>query len=131
MQKKRRRFIKRRWTGYIQKRKCSRIGQYRKELSIITYGVETIIECNKKIVVDYLNVTFNLMQTMHKPDNKITYINVQSNYPPNIIKQLSKTKEQRLFNNSSNKVIFNEAIRLYRKTLSKADYDSSMQIWGY
>ena len=64
MQRKRRRFIKRRWTGYIQKRKCSRIGQYRKELSVITYGVETIIECNKKIVVDYLNVTFNLMQTM-------------------------------------------------------------------
>ena len=53
------------------------------------------------------DVTFNLKdgtyKPYHKPDNKITYINVQSNHPPNIIKQLPKTIEQRLSNNSSNK----------------------------
>ena len=30
----------------------------------------------------------------HKPDNKITCINVQSNHPPNIIKQLPKTNKK-------------------------------------
>ena len=61
------------------------------------YGLEIIIECNKK-VVDYLGVTFNLKdgtcKPYHKPDNKIAYINVQSNHPANIIKQLPKTIEQ-------------------------------------
>ena len=51
-------------------------------------------------VVDYLDVPFNLSdgtyKPYHKPDNKINYINVQSNHPPNIIKQLQKTIEQRL-----------------------------------
>ena len=80
------------------------------------YGLVIIIECNKK-VVDYIDVTFNLKDGIykpyHKPDKKITYINVQSNHPPNIIKQLPKTIEQRLSNNSSNETIFNEAAPLY------------------
>ena len=58
------------------------------------YGLEIIIECNKK-VVDFLDVTFNLKDGTYKPyqkpGNKISYINVQSNHPSNIIKQLSKT----------------------------------------
>ena len=57
-------------------------------------GLEIIIECNKK-VADFLDVTFNLKggtyKPCQKPDNKISYINVQSNHPPNIIKQLPKT----------------------------------------
>ena len=88
-----------------------------------------MIECNKK-VVDYLDVTFNLKdgtyKPYHKPDNKITYINVQSSHPPNIIKQLPKTIEQRLFKNS-NKTIFNEAAPLYEKALSEAGYDVKLK----
>ena len=89
------------------------------------YGLGIIIECNKKIV-DYLDVTFILKdgtyKPYHKPDNKITYINVLSNHPPNIIKQLPKTIEQQLFNDSSNETIFNEAAPLYEKALSEAGY---------
>ena len=63
------------------------------------YGLEIIIECNKK-VVDFLDVPFNLKDETYKPyhktDNKITYIHVQSNHPPYIIKQLPKTIKQRL-----------------------------------
>ena len=59
----------------------------------------------------------------NKPDNKITYINVQSNNTPNIIKQLPKTAEQRLSNNSSNEAIFNEAAPLYENALSEAGCD--------
>ena len=94
------------------------------------YGLEIIIECNKN-VVDYLDVTFNLKdgtyKSYHKPDNKITYINVQSNHPPNIIKQLPKTIKQRLSNNSSNETIFNEATPLYEKALSEAGYDVKLK----
>ena len=94
------------------------------------YVLEIIIECNKK-VVDYLDVTFNLKdgtyKQYHKPDNKITYINVQSNHPPNIIKQLPKTIEQRLSNNSSNETIFNEAAPPYEKALSEAGYDVKLK----
>ena len=87
------------------------------------YGLEIIIKCNKK-VVDYLDVTFNLQdgnyKPYRKPDNKITYINVQSNHPPSIIKQLPKRIEQQLSNNFSNETIFNEAASLYEKALSEA-----------
>ena len=90
------------------------------------YRLEIIIGCNKK-VVDYLDVTFNLKDGIYTPyrklDNKITYINVQSNHPPNISKQLPKTLELRLSNNSSNETIFNEVAPLYEKALSEAGYD--------
>ena len=94
------------------------------------YGLEILIECNKK-VVDYLDVTFNLKdgtyKPYHKPDNKITYINVQSNHPPNIIKQLPKTIGQPLSNNSSIETIFDEAAPLYEKALSKAGYNVKLK----
>ena len=63
----------------------------------------------------------------HKPDNKITYRYVQSNHPPNTIKQLPKTIEQRLSNNSSNETIFNEATPLYEKALSEAGYNVKLK----
>ena len=89
------------------------------------YGLEIKIECNKK-VVDFLEVTFNLKDGTYKPyqkpDNKISYINVQSNHLPNIIKHLPKTIEQQLPNNSSNETIFNETASLYKKALSEAGY---------
>ena len=94
------------------------------------YGLEILTECNKK-VVDYLDVTFNLKdgtyKPYHKPDNKITYINVQSNHPPNIIKQLPKTIGQPLSNNSSIETIFDEAAPLYEKALSKAGYNVKLK----
>ena len=94
------------------------------------YGLEIIIECNRK-VANYLEVTFKLKDGIYKPyhkrDNKITYISVQSSHPPNIIKQLPKTIEQRLSNNSSNETIFNEATPLYEKALSEAGYDVKLK----
>ena len=89
------------------------------------YGLEIIIECNKK-GVEFLDVTFNFKDGTYKPyqkpDNNISDINEQSNHPPNITKQLPKSIEQRLSNNSSNEKIFNEAAPLYEKVLSEAGY---------
>ena len=90
------------------------------------HGLKIITECNKK-VVRYFDITFNLKdrtyKPYHKPDNKITDVNVQLNHPPNIIKELSKSIEQRLSNNSSNETIFNEVAPLYEKVLFGAGYD--------
>ena len=47
--------------------------------------------------------------------------------PPNIIKQLPKTIEQRLPNNSSNETIFNAAVPLYEKALSEAGYNVKLK----
>ena len=93
-------------------------------------GLEIIIEYNKK-VADFLDVTLNFKDGTYKPyqkpDIKVSYINVQSNHPPNIIKQLPKTIEQRLSNNSSNETIFNEAAQLYEKALTEAGYDVKLK----
>ena len=86
------------------------------------YRLEIIIECNKK-VVDFLDVTFNLKDGTYKPyqkpDNKISYINVQSNHPPNITNQLPRRIEQQLSSNSSNETIFNEAAPPHKKHFLK------------
>ena len=54
-------------------------------------------------------------------------MNVQSNHPPNIIKQLPKTIKQRLSNNSSNETTFNEAAPMYEKALSEEGYDVKLK----
>ena len=94
------------------------------------YGLQIIIKCNKE-VADYLDITFNLKdgtdKPYHKADSKITYINIQSNHPPNIIKQIPKKIEQRLSNNSSNETIFNKAAPLYEKALPEPGYNVKLK----
>ena len=49
-------------------------------------------------IVNYLDITFNLNDGTYlpyqKPDNIIQYIHVESNHPPNIIKQILKTTKK-------------------------------------
>ena len=58
--------------------------------------LDVIIECNMKIV----DVTFNLnngtYRPYQKPDNTIQDMHVESNHPPNIIKQIPKANKKRL-----------------------------------
>ena len=89
-----------------------------------------MIECNKKIV-DYLDVTLNLNNGTYKPyckpDNKIQYINIESNHPPNIINQIPKTIEKRLSDLSSNETIFNAAVPIYQKALKDSGYKTNLK----
>ena len=88
-------------------------------------GVDVIIECNMK-VVNYLDVTFNLddgtYRPYQKPGNIIQYIHVESNHPPNIIKQIPKTIEKRLSQHSSNKERFSESALFYEGKLHQFGY---------
>ena len=93
-------------------------------------GLDVIIECDMK-VLNYLNVTFNLndgtYRPYQKPDNIIQYIHVESNHPPNIIKQIPKTIEKRLSQLSSNEEIFNESAPFYEDKLHQSGYQQKLK----
>lgn len=93
-------------------------------------GLKIVIECNKKIV-NFLDITLNLdngtFKPYSKPDNIIQYIHTQSNHPPNVIKQIPITIEQRLSEHSSNEQIFNEVAPIYEKALKESGHDVKLQ----
>ena len=53
------------------------------------HDLELTIQCNRK-VVNFLDVTLNLENSTYRPylkdNNKIIYVNTESNHPPSIIK---------------------------------------------
>ena len=81
-------------------------------------GLDIIIQCNLKIV-DYLDLTFNLndgsYRPYRKPDDETCYIHVDSDHPPNIIKQVPLAVERRLSELSSSERIFNESKAHYQE----------------
>ena len=88
-------------------------------------GFAIDIETNLKIV-DFLDITFNLNNGTYrpykKPNDLLSYINKSSNHPPQIINQLPKTINQRLFRNSSNEEVFNSSKYQYEKALRDSGY---------
>ena len=84
-------------------------------------GIETNLE-----IVDFLDITFNLINGSYKPYKKpndvLLYINKNSNHPPQIIKELPKIINNRLSRNSSNSDVFN---------LSKEEYKTALKNSGY
>ena len=76
------------------------------------FGLKITITTNLK-TVNFLDVTFSLCtgkyQPYKKPNDTPTYINVNSNHPPNIIKALPNSISQRISNISSDKATFNNA----------------------
>ena len=75
------------------------------------------------VEVNFLDVTFNLRngsyQPYKKPNDELKYINVLSNHPPQILKQLTTTISDRLSRKSSSELIFNESKHQYEDALSK------------
>ena len=77
------------------------------------YGFNNDIVTNV-LEVNFFNVTFNLRngsyQPYKKPSNELKCINVLSNQPPQILKQLTTTISNKLSKNSSSELISNESI---------------------
>ena len=86
-------------------------------------GFQIDININLKIV-DFLDVTFNLDENKpyEKPNDTLLYINTESNHPPEIIKQIPISINNRLNQNSSNEQIFNSSKREYEEALKKSGY---------
>ena len=86
---------------------------------------EIEIETNLK-TVKFLDVTFNLASSTYrpcrKPNDNLLYIHTPSNHPPQIIKHLPDSIEERLSNNSSNEQVFNSAKPEYEKALKDSGY---------
>ena len=93
-------------------------------------GLKIVIESNLK-VVDYLDVTLDLNNGTHKPyrkpNDETLYIDAKSNHPPNIIKQLPISVEDRLRCLSSSKRIFNEAAQHYQGALEKCGFTHKLE----
>ena len=85
------------------------------------FGLKITITTNLK-TVNFLDVTLNLCtgkyQPYKKPNDTPTYINVNSNHPPNIIKALPNGISKRISNILSNKATFNNAAASYNDVLS-------------
>ena len=77
-------------------------------------------------IVDFLDVTFNLLDETYKPykkpNDQLLYVNTSSNHPPQIIKQLPISISNRLSNNSLNKQVFD---------MSKGEYEKVLRASGY
>ena len=77
-------------------------------------------------IVDFLDVTFNLKENSYKPykkpNDKLLYINTESNHPPNIIKQIPININKRLNQNSSSKKVFNKSKKEYEDALKESGF---------
>ena len=75
-------------------------------------------------IVDFLDITFNLLDGTYKPykepNDLLFYVNTSSNHPPQIIKQLLMSINNRLSNNSSNKQVFDMSKGEYEKALRES-----------
>ena len=93
-------------------------------------GLEITVETNIKST-DYLDVVFDLEKGTHrpyrKPNDTPLYINVNSNHPPIIIKQLPGSIEKRLSYLSSSKEIFEQEKGIYQEALNKSGYKANLQ----
>ena len=76
--------------------------------------------------VNFLDVTLNLTtgkyQPYNKPDNNPLYINILSNHPPNIIKNLPENISKRINTLSADKTTFNKSKDLYNNALAESGF---------
>ena len=95
-------------------------------------GLSIIVTTNITSV-DSLDVTFNLnnesYQPFRKPNNETKYIDISSNHPPQVLKQLQKSIEKRLSEISSTKQIFeifDNSKHLYEKALQESGFKEKL-----
>ena len=85
-------------------------------------GFKIEVSSNNKIV-NFLDVTLDLSNNSYKPfiktDQHPSYINVNSNHPKNIIKQVPKAVNLRICKLSANEKIFKESSKMYIDALKK------------
>lgn len=63
-----------------------------------------------------------------KENNDSLYINIKSNHPPTILKQLPLMIGERLSNNSCNQHEFDKAKHAYEKALEKSGFEERLRL---
>ena len=92
---------------------------------------ELKIEIKMKLQKAYfLDVTFDLYDGTYKPykkpNDRIMYINKNSNHPMNVIKQIPEMVQSRLTTISKNKNTFNDSIPEYERALMKSGFKTKL-----
>ena len=90
-------------------------------------GLKIKVEINLE-KTDFLDLELNLRNGTHsewrKPKDKPQYINIRSNHPPNIIKQIPTMVAKRLSKLSSNEEIFKNKRKKYEEALEDSGYNT-------
>ena len=93
-------------------------------------GLQVTVEANKK-VVQYLDVELNLnddtFKPYIKPNDSPLYVNVDSNHPPSILKNIPKAINKRLSQLSSNEDMFTSVSPVYQAALDNAGYKHKLE----
>ena len=97
---------------YTSESQADRIRKY--FIKIFRKDSDLSITCETNLkAVNFLDVTLNLKtgkyQPYNKPDNNPLYINILSNHPPNIIKNLPGNISKRISNLSADETTFNKS----------------------
>jgi len=94
-----------------------------------THGLNITIESNL-VATEFLDIMLDLKNKKYypyrKPNSEPQYIHVQSNHPPNIIKQIPAMISKRLSNNSCNQSEFEKAAPAYNKALADSGYGEKL-----
>ena len=87
------------------------------------------IEANSK-VVNFLDVTLDLNTGIFKPfmkeNDMPVYVDVKSNHPPAILKNIPLGVNRRLSRISANETVFNQAVPAYQAALDKSGYSHKL-----
>ena len=94
------------------------------------FGFKVTIEASKP-VVNFLDVSLDLNKESYapykKPNENPLYINIHSNHPPNVIKEIPNTINRRLNKISSSKEEFEKAAPTYSKALKESGYKTELE----
>ena len=108
-----------------------RLDTIRKELHRLfaKHNLKVTVETSRT-KVNFLDVTLDLNADSHapyrKPNDTPLYINIHSNHPPNIIKEIPETINKRLNKISSSKANFEQEKHTYEKALTDSGYKSPL-----
>ena len=111
--------------GYISGPQADRIRKDFMKIFKEDFDLSITCETNLK-AVNFLDVTLNLTtgkyQPYNKPDNNPLYINILSNHPPNIIKNLPGNISKRINTLSADETTFNKSKDLCNNALAESGF---------
>ena len=111
--------------GYTSGPQADRIRKNFIQIFKDDFNLSITWETNLK-AVNFLDVTLNLTngkyQPYNKPDNNPLYINILSNHPPNIIKNLPENTSKRINTLSADEATFNKSKDLYNNALAESGF---------
>ena len=119
------------WLGVVQLT-GPQVDRLRKNLIgfFAQFDLKITVQANVKRT-DYLDILFDLESGLHRPfrkdDNVPCYINVQSNHPPHIIRNLPEMISKRVSMLSSNQQVFEQEAQIYNEGLKVAGYKEKIK----